>query len=103
MIYHWPECLQPGQNTTQVTQLVDIMPTTLDLCGLDVPTRVQGRNLAAVVRGTELALDDNVAFIETSGKEIGIREVGATIVLHAQAHVLPGRRQCIRQSNLNNS
>lgn len=68
----------PGQfshleNTTQVTQLIDIIPTLLDACGAEVPEQVQGRSLMPIISGECDALADNWCFIEDASREIGIR------------------------------
>jgi arylsulfatase A-like enzyme len=49
-----------GRKVTTPLGTVDIMPTLLSLCGLDIPDPVEGRDLSACVRdGVEL--DDHVA------------------------------------------
>ncbi len=60
-------------NSTQVAQTIDVMPTILDLCGASVPTSVQGRSLAPILRGECAELAENGAFIETTRCEIGLR------------------------------
>ncbi len=51
---------QKGRKVTTPLGTVDIMPTLLSLCGLDIPDLVEGRDLSACVRErTELA--DHVA------------------------------------------
>lgn len=62
-----------AENTTQVTSLIDIMPTVLSLCGIEIPPSVQGNDLGPIVRGKHNVLDVNSAFIETASCEIGIR------------------------------
>ncbi len=41
-----------GRRLDQLTSIVDIMPTILDLLGLEVPSDVQGRSLASLIRGS---------------------------------------------------
>ncbi len=55
-----------------VASLVDIMPTLLDLAGLDIPPSVQGTSLAAAVRGNNAEELPQQAFIE-SHDAVGIR------------------------------
>ena len=50
LAFHWPASLRPGASAAPV-QLVDVMPTILDLAGLDAPARLDGRSLAATLRG----------------------------------------------------
>jgi choline-sulfatase len=68
-----PDRLQPQVNTTQVAQLIDVMPTLLGLTGHAVPDGVQGRDLTPVLTGEQAALADNWAFIETISNQVGIR------------------------------
>ena len=73
MIFHAPWLWDAAVNSSQVAQLIDIMPTLLDAGGCPVPERVQGRNLSPVLTGERQQLDENWGFIETSGGEIGVR------------------------------
>lgn len=51
---------QPGRKVSTPLGTVDIMPTLLSLCGLDIPDPVEGRDLSACIRdGVEL--DDHAA------------------------------------------
>lgn len=63
----------PVENTTQVASLVDLMPTVLALCDIEIPSSVQGNNLGPILKGERDMLDVNCAFIETSSRDIGIR------------------------------
>ena len=38
-------------NTRGLVELIDVVPTVLDLCGVQVPSNVQGRSLAPLLRG----------------------------------------------------
>ncbi|MCU6712716.1 sulfatase [Paenibacillus sp. J5C_2022] len=49
-LIRWPERIAPG-TTDELLNTVDIMPTLLSLCGLDVPDTVQGEDLSAAIRG----------------------------------------------------
>ena len=60
-------------NRRQVAQMIDIMPTLLDLCGAAVPSSVQGRSLLPILRGSSQELDHNEAVIETDRGQIGLR------------------------------
>lgn len=73
LIFWCPKKLRPSVNTRQVAQLIDVMPTLLDVCGMSVPDHVQGRSLAPILSGERDALDEDFAFIETGGRAIGIR------------------------------
>ncbi len=73
MIFHAPWLWDTAVNSSQVAQLIDIMPTVLDASSCPVPEHVQGRNLSPVLTGERKQLDENWGFIETSGGEIGVR------------------------------
>ena len=73
MMVRWPGQIEAEVNCRQVASLVDIMPTLLDLVGGQIPPSVQGRSLAAVLRGECQTLADNFAFIEANLDGIGIR------------------------------
>ena len=73
VIVHWPGGLAPRCVTSQVTSLVDVMPTLLALAGVDTPAAVQGTDVSPVVTGDAQTVGENLAFIETSGADIGVR------------------------------
>lgn len=45
------ELASPGRQVDQVVELRDVLPTLLDLAGVDIPDSVDGQSLAAYVRG----------------------------------------------------
>ena len=74
-IYRWPNHIVNGSNTAQITSLIDVMPTLLDLCGAEIPPSIQGRSMAPFLFGENKSetLDSNFAFMETPYGELGIR------------------------------
>ena len=52
--------LPAGQRSSVLMSSVDIMPTLLGLCGVEVPPAVQGRSLAHVLLGEEGPRSDSV-------------------------------------------
>src|SRR6185369_15965300 len=75
MIYRWPGQIRQGVSRHQLTSLMDVMPTLLDLCGGNIPQSVQGRSMSRFLLGAdeEHCLEDNVAFIESPLAELAIR------------------------------
>jgi len=75
IIYRWPGHIMHGVSQSQLTSLMDIMPTLLDLCGGNIPEHVQGRSMSGFLLGTngEDCLKDNFAFIESPLRELAIR------------------------------
>lgn len=49
LIMRYPPLIQPGSNTKALVEFVDIVPTVLDICGVPVPSRVQGKSLVALL------------------------------------------------------
>ncbi|MHC4442088.1 MAG: sulfatase-like hydrolase/transferase [Planctomycetota bacterium] len=72
MIVRWPAKLKPKVVDRQIISLVDLMPTLLDLCGLETPASVQGTSLAPVLLGQKETVGENLAYIETTVNE-GVR------------------------------
>lgn len=72
LIFHAPQAWSPKVNTTQVGQIIDIMPTLINICGGVPPDHVQGRSLSSLLNNGE-TLNDTDAFIETPDGKIGIR------------------------------
>jgi len=50
LAFYWPGVIQPGSSDAPV-QLVDVMPTILDLVGVPIPAGLDGRSLSPVMRG----------------------------------------------------
>ena len=55
LIVSWPEGRLPCRVSEDLVQLVDVMPTVLELLGIPLPEGLQGRPLTPLLRGEELA------------------------------------------------
>ena len=73
LIFHAPQRLQPHVEQTHVAQMIDVMPTLLELCGVELPASVQGHSLVPCLTGAEQRMGDDEAYIETSSGQIGVR------------------------------
>ena len=74
IIYRWPGHIKQGVARTQLTSLMDIMPTLLDLCGGTIPEHLQGRSMSQFLLGTNSEdCSDNFAIIESPLRELAIR------------------------------
>ena len=51
LIFSWPGHLAAGVRSDALVELVDVVPTLLDLTGLPHPPRLHGRSLAPILRG----------------------------------------------------
>ncbi|MHC4460532.1 MAG: sulfatase/phosphatase domain-containing protein [Planctomycetota bacterium] len=52
-IMRYPRRVKAGQRTRAMFSSVDVMPTLLSLCGVRIPSGVQGHDLAHVVTGKD--------------------------------------------------
>ncbi len=67
-IFHWPEQIPAqGRNADQLFSLVDLLPTTLGLLGLDVPPHSQGIDFAAAITGDQSFQGPDAVLLEMSG------------------------------------
>ncbi len=85
LMFHFPGAIQSRTCAAQIARTIDIMPTVLDLCGLPVPSSVQGRSLKAILDGDAETLEDNVAFIETDPTFFGRPCIGIRTPTHLYA------------------
>ncbi len=51
LIVRWPSVIEPGSETGQLVQNLDLGPTMLNLAGVDVPEWMQGRSLVPLLSG----------------------------------------------------
>lgn len=65
-IFHWPAQLRAQQPREDLFGLVDLLPTTLGLIGIDIPPHIQGRDFSPALRGESFTEPDAI-LIEMSG------------------------------------
>jgi choline-sulfatase len=63
-----PGRIMPGQQSSALVELIDVVPTILELCGITPPATVQGRTLVPTLTGRVTTHRDAV-FIEYSENE----------------------------------
>jgi choline-sulfatase len=51
LLIRYPPAVKPGSSTSAQVEFLDILPTVLDLCGVETPKDVQGRCLTGLLRG----------------------------------------------------
>jgi arylsulfatase A-like enzyme len=51
LIISWPEKFLTGVRSDALVELIDKAPTILDLAGIDLPEKMQGQSLLAILRG----------------------------------------------------
>ena len=50
LVVRWPAGIEPGRKVEEPVQLLDVMPTLLDLSGLEHPAGIQGQSLVPLLR-----------------------------------------------------
>ena len=70
-----------GQVCPQVTSLLDLAPTMLELAGAKPPEHMQGRSVAPVLRGEAAPSPDARAFIESEWHGIAIRTASHLVTI----------------------
>ena len=85
-IWRWPKKIKCGNSSNQVSSTIDVMPSLLDACGINVPAWVQGQSIFKVLNGEINTLRRNLAFIETSSSSRGnhLTEIG----IRTSSHIL---------------
>jgi arylsulfatase A-like enzyme len=63
-----------GGPTTALVEFIDIVPTVLELCGREIPSRVQGRSLAGLLAGRTEAHRREVFIEYAPNEEAAIRD-----------------------------
>ena len=87
LIFSWPGKLPSLHIDSQVASLIDLMPTMLALAGILCPKCVEGSDLSSVVTGLQEEAGENLAYIETSSGEIGIRTPRFLFGMHMDGNV----------------
>ena len=60
LVVRLPGVVGPGRATDALVELIDIVPTILDLCGIAVPPTIQGRSFAPLLGGESDRQRDHV-------------------------------------------
>ncbi|WP_276273037.1 sulfatase-like hydrolase/transferase [Haloarcula litorea] len=72
MLVRWPGTVEPGSNCTEFVRLLDLMPTFLEMGGVEPPADVDGRSLVPLLEGTTPADWPESVFAEYHGEEFGL-------------------------------
>ena len=76
MVWRVPGALGAGRTVDDLVESVDVMPTALDLLGIDPPAGVQGRSMAPLLRGEAGATGRNSVLVqERESPELLAREI----------------------------
>lgn len=72
LIARWPTAIEPGTVCEEFVQLLDLMPTFLDMADISIPQTVDGRSLVPLFRETLPEEWPEAAFAEYHGDEFGL-------------------------------
>ena len=75
LIINWPDHAQAGKVVEEIVQEIDVLPTVLDLAGLETPPGVQGRSQAATVTTDDADTGYEYAYIEHAGSDYTLRSL----------------------------
>jgi len=67
----WGGSVPRGRRVPTLFNLVDIAPTLLDACGIDVPAAMQGRSFFGHIHGEPAPYDDEMSLIQVAEMECG--------------------------------
>jgi len=73
LIFNWPGTIRSGKTIEGIVQEIDILPTILELVGLEVPAGVQGRSHAKLLRTDATDTGYEFAYIEHAGRDYTLR------------------------------
>lgn len=73
LLFRYPGKIQEGSATAALTEFIDIAPTALEFCGVDIPATVQGRSLVPLVTGKTKTNRDQVEIEYAENEEAAIR------------------------------
>ncbi len=51
LVMRFPELIAPGRCASGLVELIDIVPTILEVCGIKIPSNIQGRSLVRLIKG----------------------------------------------------
>ena len=72
-LVHWPKALQKEKDRNQLVSTIDILPTFLELAGLDIPAEIQGKSFTSML-GNPQAKTQNYVFAEHNWHDYKARE-----------------------------
>ncbi len=77
LVRRFPDLIAPGRATLALVELIDVVPTILELCGMQVPPHVQGRSLAPLLGGVTQVHREHVIAEYADNAEAMVRFPGA--------------------------
>jgi len=73
LVIRYPGVIRCNQSTSALVEFIDVAPTLLDLCNVDIPAAVQGRSLVPLLRGQTRQHREQVVVEYSENEEAMIR------------------------------
>lgn len=72
---HWPARLKPKSGSARISAHIDVMPTILDACGVDLPQSLalDGRSVLPLLEGRPVEWPDRTLFIQSHRGDAPVR------------------------------
>ncbi|TKG94003.1 arylsulfatase [Puteibacter caeruleilacunae] len=88
-IFRWPGHINGGQQITDVTSAMDILPTIAKLCKAPLPSRkIDGRDISSLLLSNESPEERPFIYYTKMGKLAGVREGAFKLVADGDAYYL---------------
>jgi choline-sulfatase len=83
LIMRMSGAIEPGCSSDALLELIDVVPTILELCGVDLPTNIQGKSLVPLLRGETTRHRDHVISEYADNAEAMVRTEGWKLIYSA--------------------
>jgi arylsulfatase A-like enzyme len=80
LVMRYPEVIAPGRSMSPFVELIDIVPTILELCGIKIPSNIQGRSLARAIKGEATDHREHVISEYSDNAEAMVRTDGWKLI-----------------------
>ena len=74
-IVNWPARVRSGKVVNGIVQEIDVLPTILELVGLEIPPGVQGRSQKSILTTSDRNTGYEYAYIEHAGSDYTLRSL----------------------------
>lgn len=102
LMLRYPTLIASGQKCSAFVELIDLLPTLLEQCGIPVPENIQGRSLSGLLNGNSSSHRDAILVEYADNAEAAIRTERWKLIYsagnrhrgdgYARSHSLPGPR-----------
>ncbi|MCP3914738.1 MAG: arylsulfatase [bacterium] len=79
LLAHWPARLSAGVASDRIAAHVDVLPTVLDACGVDVPEGIDGRSVLPLLERRDDRWPDRALFIQAHRGNLPVRYHNAMV------------------------